>query len=308
MPDEMSNLKIAILTKPLDIKPLELIARNEGSPNKLLNMTRDGDIHKFKDEEYRLRKQIVEQIKKAGANVVFCRSKIDDRIAHLLCQDDIFASSMVDEKQLDEIAKATGANIIADASLLTSQDIGHGEKLEIEKLGPDQITIVHTRNNAASLLLRASNPEILQELEKIVKKSLLILKHVRSNAKIVPGGGAIFEMLSVQLRKFATTFPSRQQLAINTFAYALEKIPEAIARNYGLDPIKTVFELRKEHANGKNTMGIGESGPMDMINMDIVELASVNKATLRRALEVVSLLLRVDSIFQVKELPVFHKQ
>jgi hypothetical protein len=45
-----------------------------------------------------------------------------------------------------------------------------------------------------------------------------------------------------------------------------------------------------------------------MVETNIVELASVNKATLRRAYEVTSLLLRIDGCVYVKELPFFHKQ
>jgi hypothetical protein len=44
-----------------------------------------------------------------------------------------------------------------------------------------------------------------------------------------------------------------------------------------------------------------------MLKENIVELAAINKATIRRTFEVASLLLKIDDYFYVKDLPVFHK-
>ncbi len=55
-------------------------------------------------------------------------------------------------------------------------------------------------------------------------------------------------------------------------------------------------------------MGVGQQGCTDSLEAKLVELASVNKATLRRAYEVTALLLRIDGCIYVKDLPVFHKQ
>jgi hypothetical protein len=40
----------------------------------------------------------------------------------------------------------------------------------------------------------------------------------------------------------------------------------------------------------------------------VIELASVNRANVHRAFELVSLLLRIDDCFYVKDIPKFHKQ
>jgi len=95
---------------------------------------------------------------------------------------------------------------------------------------------------------------------------------------------------------------------INSFADALEKIPECLSTNYGLDPIDTMIQLRNDHSNGRIERGVGENGCTDMLETKLVELASVNKATLRRTYEVTSLLLRIDGCVYVRELPFFHKQ
>lgn len=55
-------------------------------------------------------------------------------------------------------------------------------------------------------------------------------------------------------------------------------------------------------------MGVGEHGCVDMNETNVVELASVSKAIVRRAFELVSLILRIDCYFYVKDLPLVHRQ
>jgi len=124
----------------------------------------------------------------------------------------------------------------------------------------------------------------------------------------VPGGGAILVELASHLRRYALTFEGRGQFVIGSFADALEKIPECLSRNYGLDPIDMMIQLRNHHSNGQQSIGVGENGCMDMYEANVIELASVNKANIHRAYELVSLLLRIDDCFYVKDIPKFHKQ
>jgi len=88
----------------------------------------------------------------------------------------------------------------------------------------------------------------------------------------------------------------------------LETIPRWLAFNRGLDPIDIITELRSNHAKGHQFVGVGEQGCADMRITSVVELASIMKTTLWRALEVASLLLKIDDYFYVKDRPFFHKQ
>src|SRR5437899_11994450 len=75
-----------------------------------------------------------------------------------------------------------------------------------------------------------------------------------------------------------------------------------------LDPIDMMIQLRNHHASGQQAMGVGEQGCVDMYDANIIELGSVNRANIHRAYELVSLLLRIDDCFYVKDIPKFHKQ
>src|SRR5207249_11097355 len=143
-------------------------------------------------------------------------------------------------------AKATGATIVGNVDQLRKEDLGTARRLEIDKIKPEEVSILQCDGGAA-LLLRGSSPELVQELEKIVKRALLILKHSRSNPKVVPGGGAVLVELASQLRRYALTFEGREQFVIGSFADALEKIPECLSRNYGIDHIDMMTQLRTHH-------------------------------------------------------------
>jgi chaperonin GroEL (HSP60 family) len=306
MPDVIDLPTIAFLTK-LETKRIELKAVNDGPFNVKVNITSQGQIQEFKTEEVRLRARLVEMIKASGANVLICRTKMADRFADQLSRQGIFAMHFVAPEDFEEAARATGATIVGNADQLQKEDLGTARKLEVEKIKPEDVVILHC-DAAATLLLRGSSPELVQELEKTVKRALLILKHSRANPKVVPGGGAILVELALQLRRYALTFDGREQFVIGSFADALEKIPECLSRNYGLDPIDLMIQLRNHHANGQQAMGVGEHGCADMYDANIIELGSVNRANIHRAYELVSLLLRIDDCFYVKEIPKFHKQ
>lgn len=306
MPDWIDAPRIAFVTK-LEIKRLELKSKDEGPFSVKLNITSREHIQQFRSEENRLRSLLVERVKTAGANVLISRSKIDDRLSDQFSRQGVFVVQLVDYQEFEAAAKATGGTIVSNVDQLEKRDVGIAKRLEADKIRPNDIVIVHCEGGA-TLLLRGSSPELVSELEKTVKRALLILKHSRSNPKVVPGGAAIHIELALQLRRYALTFEGREQFVIGSFADALEKIPECLSTNYGLDPIDTMIQLRNHHANGRQAMGVGENGGIDMYEANVIELASVNKANIHRAFELVSLLLRIDDCFYVKDIPKFHKQ
>ncbi|HWY28806.1 MAG TPA: TCP-1/cpn60 chaperonin family protein [Candidatus Sulfotelmatobacter sp.] len=306
MPDWIDAPKIAFLSK-LEVKRMELKAIDKGPFAARLNITSQGQIQQFRAEEAQLRARFVDMVKRSGANVLICRAKMADRFSDLLSRQGIFATHFVDPADFEAAAEATGGTIVANADQLTRDDLGTANKLEVGKIKPIDIVILHCERGA-TLLLRAGTSELLRELEKTVKRGLLILKHARVNPEVLPGGGAIFVQLALRLRRFALTFEGRDQFVIGSFADALEKIPECLACNYGLDPIDTMIQLRNYHSSGRQAIGLGEEGCVDMSEKNIIELGMVSRANIHRAYELVSLLLRIDDCFYVKDIPKFHKQ
>ncbi len=82
-------------------------------------------------------------------------------------------------------------------------------------------------------------------------------------------------------------------------ASAFEVIPRTLAQNSGADVVRRLTELREKHAGGTGvTMGIdGNEGKIvDMKESNIWDPAAVKKQTIKTAIEVCCMLLRIDDI------------
>merc|ERR1711918_230696 len=88
----------------------------------------------------------------------------------------------------------------------------------------------------------------IDEAERSLHDSIMIVRRAMRNTKVVGGGGAIEMELSRYLREYARTISGKQQLVINYFARALEVIPMCLASNSGADGAKILNELRQKHA------------------------------------------------------------
>ena len=78
MPKTVKNAKIALLDTPLEIKKTEIDAKIE--------ITSPDQLQKFLDQEEKMLKDMVDKIKKTGANVVFCQKGVDDLVQHYLAK------------------------------------------------------------------------------------------------------------------------------------------------------------------------------------------------------------------------------
>src|SRR5438046_1339041 len=246
MPELEKRPRNGLVYKKLELKPPEQLAIDEGPFPTRLHVTEVGQLHQYKAEERSRRYRMVEKVRETGANVLFCGHNIDERVADGLSRAGIFALEMFTKHDFDEISRVTGAKIAGTVGLLAKDDIGTAKALEVDKIPPERIAILHC-DSAATILLRGCSPELVQELEKIVKKGLLVLKHSLARPKVIPGGGAAFVALSLKIRAFALQFPARQQLAIKAFGAALETITSSRAFNRGLEPIDTSTDTRRNH-------------------------------------------------------------
>jgi chaperonin GroEL (HSP60 family) len=116
--------------------------------------------------------------------------------------------------------------------------------------------------------------------------------------KVVAGGGAPELEMSRALRKYAETLPGREQLAVRSFAEALEIIPTTLTENAGLDPIDVLSELRSRHEKGETWAGIEvHSGKVqDMSKAGVFEPLAVKKQIIKSATEAACMILKIDDV------------
>ena len=307
MPDLVEEPRIALVAKQLDIKPLDIKLPKECTFQYKLEITDASQLSKFKDEELRLKMEMVARLKSLGANVVMSRSPIADVILSALAKEEMFAAMSLSQEDIDAVAEATGGKVASELKELTEGDLGRADNLEVRKIEEEEIFTLHSKRGV-TMLLRSSSPEDLSEFERVLRNSFLLLKHAKNGGKYVPGGGAIEASVALELRKFALSFDGREQVSIDSFADALEEIPQCLARNYGLDPSDAIVALKANHAEGRKAIGLSRDGCSNMLDAGVLELAATSKTMIERAVEVASLMLGIDDYVFKKELPVFHKQ
>ncbi len=116
----------------------------------------------------------------------------------------------------------------------------------------------------------------------------MALKCVVEYPFVVVGGGASEAIVSRKLREWSASLASRQQLAAEKYADAVESIPLALAENAGMSVIDTQAELRtKSKEAGKASYGIDvfNGKVADLSTRDIYEPLTVKNQVINSATE-----------------------
>jgi len=245
-------------------------------------------------------KDMVEKLAAVGANVVLCQKGIDDMAQHFLARKGILAVRRIKKSDMEKLAKATGGKIITNLDDMTPADLGYASLVEERKIGDDKMTFVegckHPR--AVTILIRGATERVVEEAERSVHDALCVVRDIVEEPKVLAGGGAPELEIAKALKKYAETLPGREQLAVRSFAEALEAIPATLTENAGLDPIDILSELRAKHEKGETWAGIEvHSGKVqDMREAGVFEPISVKKQVVKSATEAASMILKIDDV------------
>ncbi len=292
MPKRLENVKIALVDSALEITKTEFDAE--------VKVKDPTQMQGFLDEEEKMLKKMVDQIKTAGATVVFCQKGIDDVAQTFLAQAGIMAIRRVKKSDMDKLARATHARVISSLRDLTAGDLGAAAVAEERKIGKDMMIFIEGCKNpkSVSILIRAGTTHVLEELERAMHDALCVVADAIESPAYVTGGGAIESELASSLRKYKDTYSGREQVAIELFADVLEIIPATLAENGGIDPVNTIVELRSKHKEGQKNAGINLfTGKVeDMLAANVIQPKVVTEQTLRSATEAANMILRIDDV------------
>jgi len=296
MPKLVKNAKIALVNAALEVRKTEVDAR--------IQIQDPTQLQAFLDEEEEMIRKMVEKVNKSGANVLVCQKGIDDLAQHFLAKEGIYAVRRAKKSDMEKLAKATGAKIVANLDGLSSKDLGQSGKVEEKKIGEDKMTFVTECKNpkAVSLMIRGTTEHVVDELERGIHDALSVVKVALEDGKMTVGAGAAATEISMSLRDYATTVGGREQMAIEAFANAVEVIPKTLAENAGLDPIDMMLEIRSAHKKGKKNAGINVfSGKVDdMFKNNVIEPLRVSMQEIEASSEAATMILRIDDVIASK--------
>ncbi|RLI21531.1 thermosome subunit [Candidatus Bathyarchaeota archaeon] len=292
MPKRVENAKIALLDCPLEIEKTEFDAK--------IHIERPEEMEAFLKQEESMLREMVDKLVAIGANVVLCQKGIDDMAQHFLARKGILAVRRIKKSDMEKLAKATGGKVITNLEDMSPGDLGYASLVEERKIGDDKMTFVEgcKHPHAVTILIRGGTERIVDEAERSLHDALCVVRDIVEEPKILAGGGAPELEISRELKKYAETLPGREQLAVKSFAEALEAVPVTLAENAGLDPIDIISELRARHEKGEIWAGIEvHSGKVQsMNNVGVFEPLAVKKQIIKSATEAASMILKIDDV------------
>lgn len=266
--------------------------------------------------------QKIQNVLASGANVIFSRGGISPLAQNYFAKKGIMTVRRVKENDLLWLEKATCARITRDLDRITRDDIGFAAEVCQKFVGDDKMVFVDGCKNPKSvtLLLRASSKIILDEFHRAVLDCLYVLRDFVAMPRIVAGGGAAEAIISHLVKERSYLISGKEQIVIQKFAEAVEEIPLTIAINAGMDRVNTMTRLREKvssqynvknqnsikrvqaHNNNYHSYGVNaiERKIDNMISKRVMEPLMVKEQILNTAVEIITLLIRVDDVLIAK--------
>jgi chaperonin GroEL (HSP60 family) len=264
----------------------------------------------------------IQNVVDSGANVIFSRGGISPLAQNYFAKKSIMTVRRVKENDLLWLEKATGARITRDLDRITSDDIGFAAEVCQKFVGDDKMVFVDGCKNPKSvtLLLRASSKVILDEFHRAVLDCLYVLRDFVAMPRIVAGGGAAEAVISHLVKERSYLISGKEQIVIQKFSEAVEEIPLTIAINAGMDRVDTMTRLREKvssqynikneksrkrdrgHDNNYHSYGVNaiERKIDDMMSKRVMEPLMVKEQIFNTAVEIITLLIRVDDVLIAK--------
>jgi thermosome len=299
MPTKIEKAKIALVNSALEIEKTELSAE--------IRITDPTQMQMFLEEENRMLKTMVDKLHDVGANVLICQKGIDDISQHYLAKYGIMAVRRVKESDMIKLSKATGGRVVSSLDDLSENDLGLADLAHQKKVESDKWVFIEgcKHPQSVTLLIRGGTQRVIDEVDRSIHDSLMVVKDVIEKPAIVAGGGAPEAYAASILKDWADNFDGREQLAIKKYAEALETIPLTIAENAGMDPIDTMANLRAKQNHNQKWTGIDARNMKiaDMMAINVVEPIVVKEQIIKSATEAACMILRIDDVIAVSGAP-----
>ena len=156
---------------------------------------------------------------------------------------------------------------------------------------------------SVTIFIRGGTKQVVDEAERAMTDEIGALTSALEIGKYVYGGGAAEEYISKGLREYASDVGGREQLAITSFADAMESIPKTLADNAGMDAIDMLVQLRsKMKSKDGKVYGVdvfkGAIG--DMGKLGVIEPVKIKQQAIASATEASVQILRIDDMISSK--------
>lgn len=303
-----------ILDKPTKIPEIE-------APRILIaNMAMDTDKIKINSAQVKV-ESIDELIKIEEAEKDRMREKVDlitqeeyeidvfinrqimyDHYLQLFKEKGIVAIEHADFDGIERLANILNGKIMSTFESL-SDCFGTCDKIENVYIGERRmIKFSGLKKGAITIVLKGSTKEIQDEAERAIHDALCVLMKIKTHKKVVYGGGSIEAEIGIATNNLALKTESKEASAILGFSNAVQKIPQIIADNCGMDGEAIKSKLRALHMKGKRTMGVSveKEDVGCMKEAGVLESLRIKRRIFTSAVEAACLIIKCDGIIKCK--------
>lgn len=309
MPNYIKGAKIALLDFDLQRHRMQM------GVSVIVNDPKE--LEHIRQREIDITKEKIQKIIDAGANVILTTKGIDDLCLKYFVESGCMGVRRCKKEDLRRIAKATGGQVVLTLADLEGEEtfdpatLGEADEVAEERVGDGELIFIRgcKTRRSTTIVLRGANENMLDEMDRSVHDSLMVVKRMLESNQLVAGGGAVEAALSIYLENFATTLGSREQLAIAEFADALLVIPKTLAVNAAKDASELVARLRAFHNTSQSDatkrelrfsgLDLLEGTVRDNLAAGVVEPAISKVKSLRFATEAAITILRIDDMIKL---------
>uniref|UniRef100_A0A6B2G329 T-complex protein 1 subunit eta n=1 Tax=Myxobolus squamalis TaxID=59785 RepID=A0A6B2G329_MYXSQ len=242
--------KIALLNVELELK-----AERDNAEIRIQEVE---EYQRIVDAEWKILYDKLDKVVNSGAKIVLSKLPIGDVATQYFADRDIFCAGRVPEEDLKRAMCACGGTIRTVLDELNEVDLGTCETFEEVQVGNERYNIFcgGKKSKTCTFLLRGCGEQFLEEIDRSLHDSIMVVKRVIEYGAVVAGGGAVEMLLSFYLREYSFTLKGKDQLLIAAYARALEVIPRQLCQNAGIDPALILNALRPRHASGQIWCGV----------------------------------------------------
>jgi chaperonin GroEL (HSP60 family) len=277
------------------------IQLDEHTTDITINPSAEYSVADFRQRETDQLHDKLERISELDVDVIFAQEEIDERAKQYLLNQDILAVHRVSKGDLIYLKHVLDIPITLDVDAVSDETVGRGS---VEKINDRYHVRGHGEDGyGVTVLVRGSTNHLVTELGRGMEDALDAVGQTVANGRALPGGGAVEMAVARELRTHANRIDTREQLAIQAFANALEAIPYILAESAGLDPVDALIDLRNRHDAGEATAGVDTTSATigDAFSSGIIDPVQVKKRTVSNGAEAASLVLKIDGIIASRE-------
>ena len=277
--------------------PLEIIKTEN---NATLNITQASQLKEHIGIEKEMLKEKFNHIKQSDAKLVVCQKGIDDSLKDMLTREGILAIRRVPPSVMKALSKLTDTIIIEnlDDIHMASKPISY----RIETINNEPYVVITTNGKSPvnTIIVRGGSQRVVDEVERSLHDALMAVYDTIISPSYVYGCGSSESYIASELRDWALTVNSLEQMAIEEYANALENYTLLFAQSCGMNKLETKVELRNNPGYG---IDIINRKVADVSKFDIYDPVLVKRQILKSSTEAACMLLRVDNVFASSPAP-----